>query len=120
MCGSSREHAPWALADFGFRILISTSFADIFRSNCLKNSLLPVVVEKAVHEELFRQVSADPSVEVEVDVESQTLTLPGGQRAEFPLDPFAKKCLLEGLDEMGYLLQNTGLIEAYEVTHRAN
>jgi 3-isopropylmalate/(R)-2-methylmalate dehydratase small subunit len=107
-CGSSREHAPWALADFGFHAIISTSFADIFRNNCLKNGILPVVVDRAVHEKLF-------GVEqVTVDLASQTLVLPDGSRAEFPIDPFSKKCLLEGIDELGYLLKYSDQIAKFE------
>jgi 3-isopropylmalate/(R)-2-methylmalate dehydratase small subunit len=115
-CGSSREHAPWALIDFGFRAVISTSFADIFRNNCLKNGLLPVVVDKAVHKRLFSLAAADPSAEFTVDLESQSLGLPGGETVRFPVDPYSKKCLLEGLDDMGYLLKHSDAISAYEST----
>jgi 3-isopropylmalate/(R)-2-methylmalate dehydratase small subunit len=107
-CGSSREHAPWALADFGFRALISTSFADIFRNNCLKNGILPVMVDKLTHEKLF-----DAS-EVSIDLETQTLTLPDGEQVKFPIDPFSRKCLLEGVDELGYLLKFSDQIAAFE------
>jgi 3-isopropylmalate/(R)-2-methylmalate dehydratase small subunit len=107
-CGSSREHAPWALGDFGFRAIISTSFADIFRNNCLKNGILPIVVDRATHEKLFKVT------EVTVDLESQTLILPDGSRAEFPIDPFSKKCLLEGIDELGYLLKFSDKIADFE------
>ncbi len=86
-CGSSREHAPWALGDFGFRAIISTSFADIFRNNCLKNGLLPIVVEVQVHQELFKLVGLDPSIEVTVDLAPQLLTLPDGKQVSFPVDP---------------------------------
>ena len=113
-CGSSREHAPWALSDFGFRAVISTSFADIFRSNCLKNALLPVLVNKAGHEKLFQLCLENQAAEVTVDLESQTLILPDGMRINFPIDPFSKKCLLEGIDELGYLLRLSGTISAYE------
>jgi len=116
-CGSSREHAPWALADFGFRALISTSFADIFRSNCLKNGILPIVVAKATHEKLFRLAAERPAAEVIVDLEAQTLTLQDGEVVSFPIDPFSKKCLLEGIDELGYLLSMSEVISAFEDTH---
>jgi len=113
-CGSSREHAPWALADFGFRAIISTSFADIFRNNCLKNGLLPIPVEKPVHERLFALVAADPDAEVTIDLEAQTLALPDGSRVRFPIDPFSKRCLVEDVDELGYLLSRSDQIARYE------
>jgi 3-isopropylmalate/(R)-2-methylmalate dehydratase small subunit len=113
-CGSSREHAPWALTDFGFRAVVSTSFADIFRSNCLKNALLPVLVSKAGHEKLFQLYEENQAAEVAVDLESEALILPDGMRINFPIDPFSKKCLLEGIDELGYLLRLSGNIAAYE------
>ena len=113
-CGSSREHAPWALTQFGFRALISTSFADIFRANALKNGLLPVIVPADVHAELFEAVAKDPNVEVRIDLQSQTLTTPGGREMDFPVDSFAKHCLLEGVDELGYTLQQEAEIAAFE------
>jgi len=113
-CGSSREHAPWALTQFGFRALISTSFADIFRANALKNGLLPVIVPADVHAELFEAVAKDPYVEVRIDLQSQTLTTPGGREMDFPVDSFAKHCLLEGVDELGYTLQQEAEIAAFE------
>ena len=113
-CGSSREHAPWALTQYGFRAVISTSFADIFQQNSLKNSLLPIVVPREVHAELFALVARDPSAKVEVDLASQTITLPGGRHIEFPVDSFAKQCLLEGVDELGYILLEEAAIKAYE------
>ena len=116
-CGSSREHAPWALTDFGFRAVISTSFADIFRNNALKNGLLPVLVEKSVHGRLFEMVGADPSVRVTIDLASQSLLLPDGTSVEFPVDPFSKKCLLEGVDDLGYLLAQAEPIAQYEQAH---
>jgi 3-isopropylmalate/(R)-2-methylmalate dehydratase small subunit len=116
-CGSSREHAPWALADFGFRVIISTSFADIFRNNCLKNGILPLAVNKDVHEKLFRIVRENPSAELTVGLEAQTLLLPDGEVVHFPIDSFSKKCLLEGLDDMGYLLKYSDAIAAYEGSH---
>jgi 3-isopropylmalate/(R)-2-methylmalate dehydratase small subunit len=113
-CGSSREHAPWALTQFGFRALISTSFADIFRANALKNGLLPVIVPADAHAELFDAVSKDPNAEVRIDLQNQILTTPGGRQLEFPVDSFAKHCLLEGVDELGYTLQHQGEIAAFE------
>ena len=114
-CGSSREHAPWALTQYGFRAVISTSFADIFKQNSLKNALLPIVVPRDVHAELFR----DPTVEVKVDLASQTLTLSGGRTVEFPVDAFAKHCMLEGIDELGFILQQEAAIATYEAAHPA-
>jgi 3-isopropylmalate/(R)-2-methylmalate dehydratase small subunit len=113
-CGSSREHAPWALSDFGFRAVISTSFADIFRGNSLKNALLPILVGKAKHEELFRLCAEHPEAEVTVDLQAQALTLPGGGRIGFQIEPFSRKCLLEGIDELGFLLRISEQISAYE------
>ncbi|HEY6390679.1 MAG TPA: 3-isopropylmalate dehydratase small subunit [Bryobacteraceae bacterium] len=114
-CGSSREHAPWALIQYGFRAVISTSFADIFKQNSLKNSLLPIVVPRDVHAQLL----ANPNVTVKVDLAAQTLILPNGRAVEFPADPFAKHCLLEGVDELGYILQQEPAIAAFERTHPA-
>jgi 3-isopropylmalate/(R)-2-methylmalate dehydratase small subunit len=113
-CGSSREHAPWALVQYGFRAVISTSFADIFRGNALKNSLLPVVVPPEKHKALFAAVEANPAVEVTVDLEKQTVTLPDGSAVTFPVDEFAKHCMLQGVDELGYILQLEPEIAAYE------
>jgi 3-isopropylmalate/(R)-2-methylmalate dehydratase small subunit len=113
-CGSSREHAPWALTQFGFRALISTSFADIFCANALKNGLLPVIVPADVHTELFAAVAKDPKAEVRIDLQNQTLTTPGGRQVDFPVDSFAKHCLLEGVDELGYTLQREAEIAAFE------
>jgi 3-isopropylmalate/(R)-2-methylmalate dehydratase small subunit len=109
-CGSSREHAPWALTQYGFRAVISTSFADIFKGNSLKNSLLPIVVSRDVHQKLF----ANPEGSVKVDLASQTLTLPDGSTVEFGVDAFSKTCLLEGVDELGYILKQESAIAAYE------
>jgi 3-isopropylmalate/(R)-2-methylmalate dehydratase small subunit len=110
-CGSSREHAPWALTQFGFRAVISTSFADIFKQNSLKNSLLPIVVPADAHAELF---AAPADAKVQIDLANQTLTTPSGRKVEFPIDPFSKHCLLNGVDELGYILQNAADIAAYE------
>ena len=116
-CGSSREHAPWALTDFGFRAVISTSFADIFRNNALKNSLLPVLVDKPVHQRLLEMVNADPEAKVTIDLASQSLLLPDGESVPFPIDLFSKKCLLEGVDDLGYLMAQAGRIALYEHAH---
>lgn len=113
-CGSSREHAPWALTQYGFRAVISTSFADIFRGNALKNSLLPIVVPREVHTALFDAVRKDSAATVTVDLAKQALTLPDGSRVTFPIDEFSKYCLLEGVDELGYILQQEPAIAAYE------
>jgi len=113
-CGSSREHAPWALTQWGFRAVISTSFADIFKQNSLKNSLLPIVVPPDVHAELF---AADGAVKI--DLPNQTLTTPGGRVVPFEVDQFSKHCLVEGVDELGYILNQKPLIAAYERTHPA-
>ena len=114
-CGSSREHAVWALTGFGFRAVISTSFADIFRNNALKNGLLPIVVDKATLHDLFDLVAEIPDVELKINVAAQTLTMPGGRAAHFPLDPFSKSCLLDGVDELGYLLAREDAITNYEL-----
>ncbi len=113
-CGSSREHAPWALTQYGFRAVISTSFADIFRGNALKNSLLPIVVPPEAHQALFEAVRKDPATTVTVDLARQTVTLPNGSEVKFPIDEFSKHCLLEGVDELGYILQQESAIAAYE------
>ena len=115
-CGSSREHAPWALTQFGFRAVISTSFADIFKQNSLKNSLLPIVAPPDAHARLF---TLPEDAEVAIDLAAQTLTLPDGQAVEFPVDAFAKHCLLEGIDELGYILKNESAIAGYEAAHPA-
>lgn len=117
--GSSREHAPWALTAFGFRAVISTSFADIFRGNALKNSLLPVVVSTEVHSELFRMVEADQSLQLTIDLASQLLILPSGKTVTFPIDNFSKQCLLTGVDQLGYIQKQEAHIAAYEKSHPA-
>ena len=109
-CGSSREHAPWALYDYGFRAVVSTSIADIFRNNSLKNGLLPISVEPAVQQRLL----AAGGGELTVDLEAQTLTLPDGSAARFPIDPFARYCLLQGIDELDFLRSQEDAIAAYE------
>ena len=112
-CGSSREHAPWAMVDFGFRAVISTEIADIFRSNSLKNGLLPIVVDEATHAWLL----ANPGAEVSIDLETRTLSLPDGRTIAFPLESFARYCLMNGVDELGFLVSRVGGIEAYERAH---
>jgi|TARA_B110000263_G_scaffold237769_1_gene238382 3-isopropylmalate/(R)-2-methylmalate dehydratase small subunit len=109
-CGSSREHAPWALLDYGFRAVISTEIADIFRSNALKNGFLPIVVDSKTHNWLL----ANPGVEISLDIESSTLILPDGHSASFPLESFSQYCLLNGIDELGFLMDNSAAIDAHE------
>lgn len=116
-CGSSREHAVWALTAFGFRAVISTSFADIFRNNALKNGLLPIVVDKKAHADLVATTFMNPSGQLQVNLPAQTLTLPDGRVVNFPIDPFSKKCLVEGVDELGYLLARQDAIKAFEIAH---
>ena len=116
-CGSSREHAPWALTGFGFHAVISTSFADIFRNNSLKNGLLPIIVDEQTHRDLFDLLEEVPNAELAVDLASQTLTLPTGKKVSFPIDGFAKTCLLKGTDELGYLQSFENQIAAYEREH---
>jgi 3-isopropylmalate/(R)-2-methylmalate dehydratase small subunit len=114
-CGSSREHAPWALMDYGFRAVVSTQIADIFRGNALKNGLLPLIVDQATHGWLMEHPGAD----VSIDLESTTLTLPTGQTVRFPLEPFARYCLTNGVDELGFLLGREKEIRTYEARLRA-
>lgn len=111
-CGSSREHAPWALLDFGFQAVISTEIADIFRNNALKNGLVPVVVDADTH----RWLLDNPGVELAIDVADATLTLPDGTRLEFPIENFARYCLVEGIDQLGFLRQRLPDIERFEET----
>ncbi len=113
-CGSSREHAPWALLGAGFKAVISTDFADIFRNNSLKNGLLPIIVDSETQQQLFSLAEEDPSASVSVDVEEQTLTLPDGRTVTFPLDGFAKYCLLNGVDQLGYLLALDDEVREFE------
>jgi 3-isopropylmalate/(R)-2-methylmalate dehydratase small subunit len=114
-CGSSREHAPWALHDFGFRAVVSTEIADIFRNNSLKNGLLTVVVDEATHAWLV----ANPGAEIEIDLQTTEIRLPNGTVAKFPVEAFSRYCLLNGIDELGYLLGQDEKISAFERTHVA-
>lgn len=112
--GSSREHAPWALAGWGIRAVISTSFADIFYSNAMKNGLLPVVVDEQTQSELFVWAGRDATAQVRIDLATQSLTLPDGRTVAFPMDTFNKNCLLEGVDQLGYILKHETEIAHYE------
>jgi len=116
-CGSSREHAPWAMADYGIRSVVSTSIADIHRSNCLKNGIIPIVVDEPTLKEALS--AAEKNLEFSVDLPNQTLTLPSGRKVPFPIDGFAKKCLVQGLDELGYLKSHEAVVAAYEKRHDA-
>lgn len=116
-CGSSREHAPWALQGYGFKAVVSTYFADIFNNNALKNGLLPITVDEETYYQLVSMCEEDPETSVTVNLEAQTLMLPGGQSVAFPIDGFSKHCLLHGIDQMGFLLQQETDIAAYEAAH---
>jgi 3-isopropylmalate/(R)-2-methylmalate dehydratase small subunit len=118
-CGSSREHAPWALRSWGIEAIISTSFADIFRSNALKNGVLPIVVDPETHRRLFDLVGGDPDAQLRIDLAEQGVLLPDGTTIEFDVDPFAKMMLLAGTDEIGYVLAKADEISAWEATHPA-
>jgi len=118
-CGSSREHAPWALTAWGIRAVFSTSFADIFRNNALKNGVLPIVVSPEMHARLFAMVEADPGTQLTVDLAEQGVLLPDGSTLEFDIDPFAKRMLLAGTDEIGYVVAKLPEIEAWEAAHPA-
>jgi 3-isopropylmalate/(R)-2-methylmalate dehydratase small subunit len=117
--GSSREHAPWSLMDFGFKAVISTGFADIFRNNSLKNGLLPIIVDEDTHQQLMSIVAEEPDAQVTVDLAGQRVVLPDGRSVEFPIDNFSKTCILEGLDQLGYLQKQAEQIAAYEAEHPA-
>lgn len=113
-CGSSREHAPWALKDYGFQVILAISFADIFRNNSLKNQLLPIPLPEPVILKLLDDIEADPSLTITVDLPNQTVQIPNQPEQRFEVDPYRKKCLMEGLDDIGYTLSNLSEIEAYE------
>ena len=116
-CGSSREHAPWALVGWGFSAVVSTMFADIFKGNSLKNGLIPVVIEPAAHAALLAARARDRDLPVTVDLQAQTVSWPGQTPLKFPIDPFSRTCLLEGVDELGYLQKFQKQAEAYEAAH---
>ena len=116
-CGSSREHAPWALQGYGFKAVISTYFADIFYNNALKNGLLPILVDDETHQKLFDITEEAPHATVHIDLAEQTITLPGGEKASFPIDGFAKECILQGVDQLGFLLKQAEAVEAFEADH---
>jgi 3-isopropylmalate/(R)-2-methylmalate dehydratase small subunit len=113
-CGSSREHAPWALLDYGFRAVIAPSYADIFFNNCFKNGILPIILDEEVVDKLFKEVEANEGYRLMVDLEAQTITTPTGESIAFEVDAFRKHCLLNGLDDIGLTLQHTDDIKAYE------
>jgi len=117
-CGSSREHAPWALADYGFRVIVAPSFADIFFNNCFKNGLLPIVLDADTVDRLFAAATDAEPLEIEVDLAAQRLRLPDGEELAFQVDPFRKHCLLEGLDDIGLTLQHVDEIRAFEAKRR--
>ena len=116
-CGSSREHAPWALVGWGFQAVISTMFADIFKGNSVKNGLIPVVIEPAAHAALLAARVKDQNLPVTVDLQAQTVSWPGQGPLKFPIDPFSRTCLLDGVDELGYLQKFSKQAEAYEAAH---
>ncbi len=119
-CGSSREHAPWALEDFGFRAIIAPSFADIFFNNCFKNGLLPIRLEAAVVDRLFKAVDENAGYKLKIDLERQVIVAPDGQEIGFEVDVFRKHCLLNGLDDIGLTLEHVSDIKAFEERHRAS
>ena len=118
-CGSSREHAPWALEEYGFRSIIAPSYADIFFNNSFKNGLLPIILSDAEVDELFQQVEADVGYQLTVDLAAQTVTRPDGKQYRFEVDAFRKHCLLNGLDDIGLTLQRADAVRAFETRHRA-
>jgi 3-isopropylmalate/(R)-2-methylmalate dehydratase small subunit len=118
-CGSSREHAPWALVDAGFRAVIARSFADIFRQNATKNGLLPIALDDAAYARLRSALAKDPELAVTVDLAAARVSFPGGDAATFAVDPFAKRCLLQGLDELAYILEFSPQILAHETERRS-
>lgn len=118
-CGSSREHAPWAIDDYGFRVIIAPSFADIFFSNCYKNGILPIVASHEMMDKLFSECEANEGYELKVDLPSQTVTLPSGETFEFDITPHRKHCLLNGLDEIGLTLNHADKIREFESKHKA-
>jgi 3-isopropylmalate/(R)-2-methylmalate dehydratase small subunit len=119
-CGSSREHAPWAIEDYGFRVIIAPSFADIFFSNCYKNGILPIVAPANIVDQLFNECAATEGYRLDVDLETQTVKLPSGQSFGFDITPHRKHCLFNGLDEIGLTLQHADEIKAFETKHKAS
>ena len=117
-CGSSREHAPWALEDFGFKVIIASSYADIFYNNCFKNGMLPIVLSADIVDSLFKQVAATPNYKLQVDLAAQTVSTPSSETFSFSVDAFRKHCLLNGLDDIGLTLQHQDKIKAFEARHQ--
>jgi len=117
-CGSSREHAPWALADYGFRAIVAPSYADIFYNNCFKNGLLPIVLDAAIVDKLFRDAASSEGYRLDIDLEAQNVTTPGGESFRFDIDDFRKYCLLNGLDDIGLTMRHVDKIKAYEDSRR--
>lgn len=117
-CGSSREHAPWALEDFGFKVIIASSYADIFYNNCFKNGMLPIVLSADIVDSLFKQVAAAPDYKLQVDLATQTVSTPSGETFSFSVDAFRKHCLLNGLDDIGLTMQHQDKIKAFEARHQ--
>jgi len=118
-CGSSREHAPWALQDYGFKVVIASSFGDIFYSNSLKNGLLPIRLSKDAMDTLFEETFANEGYRLDIDLDSQTVSTPSGRQFSFDIEPFSKHCLMNGLDEIGLTLQHADDIRAFEARHKA-
>ncbi|MES9833170.1 MAG: 3-isopropylmalate dehydratase small subunit [Candidatus Thiodiazotropha sp. LLP2] len=118
-CGSSREHAPWALEDYGFKVIIAPSYADIFFNNCFKNGILPVVLDEKKVDDLFAQATFEQALSLTVDLQAQELVIGDGERITFEVDPFRKHCLLNGLDDIGLTLQHVDLIKAYEARRKS-
>jgi 3-isopropylmalate/(R)-2-methylmalate dehydratase small subunit len=119
-CGSSREHAPWALEDYGFRVVIAPSFADIFFNNCFKNGMLPIILPVSKVDALFKEVEHQEGYKLQVDLETQAITTPSGEKIAFEVDPFRKHCLLNGLDDIGLTMQQQDKIRAFEAKHKAS
>ncbi|MBZ2167933.1 3-isopropylmalate dehydratase small subunit [Marinobacter sp. F4216] len=117
-CGSSREHAPWALEDYGFRVVIAPSFADIFYNNCFKNGLLPIVLDEEIVDRLFREAEASPGYSLEIDLVKKAVTTPSGETFDFEVDDFRRHCLLNGLDDIGVTLEDADAIRSYEEERR--
>ena len=117
-CGSSREHAPWALEDYGFKVILAPSYADIFFNNCFKNGILPIVIKEEIIDKLFRLAMMEQPLELTVNLEDQRLIIPSGDEIDFEVDPFRKHCLLNGLDDIGLTLQHVAEVRAYEERRR--